>query len=331
MSQQDKAQQEVAEQRLHRALDYAVRCLKDEAQAILDLIPQLDDNFERALRLMYECKGKVIVTGVGKSGHIASKIAATLASTGTSSFYINPLDAYHGDLGMITSDDVVIAISYSGQTDELLRIMPNVLQNGAKVIGMSSNPNSLLARHATCHLSIKVDHEADPLNLAPTSSTTASLALGDALACALIEVRQFKRNDFARYHPGGSLGRQLLTAAKDVMLTDNLPVISPQTLLGEAVITISDGKLGLAVVEQDGAILGIVTDGDIRRAMQKHQEVFFKTEAKQIMSVNPKCVAPETSITAVQDLMQQNKIHSVLVVDEKQHLLGIVDSFLCLL
>ena len=187
--------------------DYAIQCIKDEAKALLDLIPKIDRNFEDAVELIYRCHGKVIVTGVGKSGHIGAKIAATLSSTGTPSFFINPLDVYHGDLGVMTRDDVVLAISNSGQTDELLRFIPMVLHMDIPIIGMSGNPDSLLAKYSTCHINVSVDKEACPLNLAPTSSTTATLAMGDAIAVALMEKRNFKPQDFAQFHPGGELGK----------------------------------------------------------------------------------------------------------------------------
>ena len=189
--------------------DYAIQCIKDEAKALLDLIPKIDRNFEDAVELIYRCHGKVIVTGVGKSGHIGAKIAATLSSTGTPSFFINPLDVYHGDLGVMTRDDVVLAISNSGQTDELLRFIPMVLHMEIPIIGMSGNPNSLLAKYSSCHINVSVDKEACPLNLAPTSSTTATLAMGDAIAVALMEKRNFKPQDFAQFHPGGELGKRL--------------------------------------------------------------------------------------------------------------------------
>ncbi|MBP5715835.1 MAG: SIS domain-containing protein, partial [Bacteroidales bacterium] len=196
-----------------------IDCLQQEAEAILELVPRMGEEFERAVRLILDCKGKVIVTGVGKSGHIGHKIAATLASTGTPSFYLNPLDAYHGDLGMIAAGDVVMAISYSGNTDELLRFVPLILDRRIPIIGISGNPDSLLARYSTVHLNIAVDREADPLNLAPTSSTTATLAMGDALACALIRLRNFKETDFAQFHPGGSLGKRLLGRVREFMAT----------------------------------------------------------------------------------------------------------------
>lgn len=305
----------------------AIKCLRDESEALLELIPYIDESFDKTIELILKCKGKLIVTGVGKSGHIGAKIAATLSSTGTPSFFINPLDAFHGDLGVIMKDDVVLAISNSGQTDELLRFLPYLLERQIPVIGMSGNPESLLAKYSTTHLNTAVTHEACPLGLAPTSSTTAALAMGDALACALIVARGFKASDFAQFHPGGTLGRRLLTKAKDVMRTDDLPVISPDMKLGEAVIHVSRGRLGLCVAVSNEKICGLVTDGDIRRAMEKSQNVFFKRTVADIMSVHPKCVGPETKITEIERIFQQFKIHSVLVVDADNHLLGIVDSF----
>ena len=305
----------------------AIKCLRDESEALLELIPYIDESFDKTIELILKCKGKLIVTGVGKSGHIGAKIAATLSSTGTPSFFINPLDAFHGDLGVIMKDDVVLAISNSGQTDELLRFLPYLLEREIPVIGMSGNPESLLAKYSTTHLNTAVTHEACPLGLAPTSSTTAALAMGDALACALIVARGFKASDFAQFHPGGTLGRRLLTKAKDVMRTDDLPVISPDMKLGEAVIHVSRGRLGLCVAMNNEIICGLVTDGDIRRAMEKSQDVFFKRTVADIMSVHPKCVGPETKITEIERIFQQFKIHSVLVVDADNHLLGIVDSF----
>ena len=305
----------------------AIKCLRDESEALLELIPYIDESFDKTIELILKCKGKLIVTGVGKSGHIGAKIAATLSSTGTPSFFINPLDAFHCDFGVIMKDDVVLAISNSGQTDELLRFLPYLLERDIPVIGMSGNPESLLAKYSTTHLNTAVTHEACPLGLAPTSSTTAALAMGDALACALIVARGFKASDFAQFHPGGTLGRRLLTKAKDVMQTDDLPVISPDMKLGEAVIHVSRGRLGLCVAVSNEKICGLVTDGDIRRAMEKSQDVFFKRTVADIMSVHPKCVGPETKITEIERIFQQFKIHSVLVVDADNHLLGIVDSF----
>ena len=221
---------------MKQARQYAIQCIQDEAQAVLELIPQLDENFDKAVELMYNCHGKVIVTGVGKSGHIGAKIAATLSSTGTPAFFINPLDVFHGDLGVITQDDVVLALSNSGQTDELLRFIPMVLHMKVPLIGMSGNPHSLLAKYSDVHIKVKVEKEACPLNLAPTSSTTAALVIGDALAIALMQERNFKPRDFAQFHPGGELGQRLLTTAADVMRSDEMPVIPKEMHLGEAII-----------------------------------------------------------------------------------------------
>ncbi len=310
--------------------DYAIQCLKDEAQAVLDLIPQLDENFERAVQMIYQCKGKVIVTGVGKSGHIGAKIAATLASTGTPAFFINPLDVYHGDLGVMTHDDVVLALSNSGQTDELLRFIPMVLHMNVPIISMTGNADSLLAKYSNAHISVHVQREACPLNLAPTSSTTATLAMGDALAIALMQVRGFKPRDFAQFHPGGSLGKRLLTTARDVMRTDDLPILPADMHLGEAIILVSKGKLGLGVTLADGRVSGLITDGDIRRAMERWQAEFFDRTVADIMTVAPKCVLPDTKVTEIQRIMQRNKIHSVLVIDHERRLLGVVDHYSCM-
>lgn len=307
--------------------DTAIKCLRDEAQALIDLIPNIDADFDRTIELILNCKGKLIVTGVGKSGHIGAKIAATLSSTGTPSFFINPLDVFHGDLGVIQPGDVVLAISNSGQTDELLRFLPYLIESKIPVIGMSGNPASLLARNATVHLNVCVAREACPLGLAPTSSTTATLAMGDALACALIEARHFKASDFAQYHPGGTLGKRLLTKARDVMHTEALPVISAEMKLGEALIHVSKGRLGLGVACKDNVVEGLITDGDIRRAMESRQDNFFRLTVADIMTKTPKLVKPDTKITEIDRIMCQHKIHSVLVVDENKHLIGIVDSF----
>ena len=311
--------------------DYAIQCIKDEAQAVLDLIPKMNEEFDRAVELMMQCQGKVIVTGVGKSGHIGAKIAATLASTGTPSFFVNPLDVYHGDLGVMSAGDVVIAISNSGQTDELLRFIPMVLHMEIPIIAMTGNPESLLAKYSTCHLNVSVAKEACPLNLAPTSSTTATLVMGDALAVALMEQRNFQPQDFAQFHPGGELGKRLLTTAQDVMITENLPLLTEDMHLGEAIILVSKGKLGLGVAIDNGHVIGLITDGDIRRAMEKWQAKFFDRTVGDIMTRTPKTVGPQTKIAEIQKTMNEHKIHNVLVVNDEHQLLGIVDRYACVL
>ena len=311
--------------------DYAIQCIKDEANATLALIEQLDENFDKAVELMYRCKGKVIVTGVGKSGNIGAKIAATLSSTGTPAFFANPLDVFHGDLGAMTKDDVVLALSNSGQTDELLRFIPMVLHMNIPIIGMSANPKSLLAKYSTTHIKVWVEKEACPLNLAPTSSTTAALVMGDALAIALMEVRKFRPKDFAQFHPGGELGKRLLTTAQDVMRSEDLPIIPKEMHLGEAIIHVSNGKLGLGVSIENDKVIGLITDGDIRRAMEKWQAKFFDHTVEDIMTRTPKTVLPNTKIAEIQSIMHQYKIHTVLVCDKEQRLLGVVDHYSCML
>lgn len=311
--------------------DIATQCLHDEAEAILQTIPQLDEAFDHAVELMLHCTGKVVVTGVGKSGHVGAKIAATLASTGTPSFYLNPLDAFHGDLGMVAENDVVLALSNSGMTDELLRIIPSLKERHVPIIGISGNAESLLARHADVHVLLHVAHEACPLNLAPTSSTTAQLALGDAMAVTLMEARHFDAGDYAQFHPGGSLGRRLLTTARDVMRTEDLPTVPTTMPLSEAVICVSRSRLGMVVPVVDDKVVGIVTDGDVRRAMERLKQDFFTVTVGDVMTTTPKCVPETMKISEIQRLMQVNKIHAVLVTDQQRRLLGIVDSFSCMI
>uniref|UniRef100_A0AB33JMU5 KpsF/GutQ family sugar-phosphate isomerase n=1 Tax=Prevotella sp. GTC17262 TaxID=3236797 RepID=A0AB33JMU5_9BACT len=307
------------------------QCIRDEAEALLELIPQLDHNFEDAVEMMYNCHGKIIITGVGKSGNVGAKIAATLASTGTPAFFINPLDVYHGDLGVMTQDDVVLALSNSGQTDELLRFIPVVLHMNVPIISMTCNENSLLAKYSNVHVKVRVKKEACPLNLAPTSSTTAALAMGDALAIALMQVRGFKSRDFAQFHPGGELGKRLLTTAEDVMRSNDMPIISESAHLGEAIIDVSKGKLGLGISLQDGKVSGLITDGDIRRAMERWQADFFNHTVSDIMTREPKTVLPNTKITEVQRIMHKYKVHTVLVTDTDNKLLGVVDHYSCMI
>ena len=311
---------------------YAIQCIRDEAEALLELIPQIDDNFDAAVSMMFNCHGKIIITGVGKSGHIGAKIAATLSSTGTPAFYINPLDIFHGDLGVMTSDDVVLALSNSGQTDELLRFIPMVRHMHVPLIAMTGNEHSLLAKYSDIHLKCRVTKEACPLNLAPTSSTTAALAMGDAIAIALMQVRKFKPRDFAQFHPGGELGKRLLTTAADVMRSDDMPIIPEDMHLGEAIIHVSKGKLGLGVsLSPDNTVTGLITDGDIRRAMERWQAQFFDRTVSDIMTRTPKTVLPTTKITEILRIMHKYKIHTVLVVDTNQHLVGIVDHYSCMI
>lgn len=313
-------------------LKYGKECLREEANAVSSLINKIDENFANAVEMIYQCKGKVIVTGVGKSGHIGEKIAATFSSTGTPSFFLNPLDAYHGDLGAITTDDIVLAISNSGNTDELLRIVPMLLHRNVPIIGMTSDTTSLLAKYSSVLICVSVDKEACPLNLAPTSSTTAQLAMGDALAVSLMNIRNFQIDDFAQFHPGGHLGKRLLLTASDIMRTEDLPLIPEDMHLGEAIIHVSKGKLGLGIsTDENKKVLGLITDGDIRRAMEQWQEKFFNRKVGDILTREPKTVKPETKVTSILDLMHHHKIHMVLVTDINNCLLGVVDHYSCMI
>ena len=306
------------------------QCLRDEASAILATLDHIDDSFEKAVDLIFNCKGKCIVTGVGKSGHVGRKIAATLASTGTPAFFLNPLDAYHGDLGMVSKNDVVVAISYSGNTDELLRIIPTLSERNVPIVGISGDINSLLSQYSTVHLNIPVEREADALNLAPTSSTTVTLVVGDALACALEQKRNFKSEDFARFHPGGSLGRQLLTKVEDKMVKTNLPTIAIHTKACDAIFEISKNKQGIAVVMDGDEIVGAITDGDIRRAMLRCKESFFSLLVDDVMSSQPKTIQAKAKLSEAEALMRKYNIHSLIVVDEQRKLVGIIDYFNCI-
>lgn len=305
---------------------YAIDAINTEAKAVAGLTANLDGDFEGAVRAILESEGKVIVTGMGKSGLIGKKIAATFASTGTPSFFLHPGEAYHGDLGMIEPKDIVLAITYSGTTDEVLKLIPFVKHRGNKLIAMTGNPSSLLAKNADYHLNIAVEKEACPMNLAPTSSTTATLVMGDALAVALIRERGFHEEDFAVYHPGGSLGRRLLTHVSDVMRTD-VPRVDPAMRLGDVIISISAARLGIATVVEDGKLAGVITDGDIRRAMAKYQSDFFSIEAGQVMSTSPKTVSPTERVSVVEEMMHRFKIHSLIVTGEQKEVLGVVEFF----
>jgi arabinose-5-phosphate isomerase len=307
----------------------AIQCLQDEAQALLGLIPSLSDDFDNAVELIYHCKGKVIVTGVGKSGHIGAKIAATLASTGTPAFFVNPVDALHGDLGMITKDDIVLALSNSGQTDELLRVIPFLLKRNIPLIGMSRNPESLLAQYSNYHVMVKVEKEACPLNLAPTSSTTAALAMGDAIACALINLRGFQEQDYAQFHPGGSLGKRLLMRVLDVMRSDDLPVAAKDDMVADVFIKISEGRLGLVAIVEDNKLLGIVTDGDIRRTIQKNKNSFLEFNMKDIMNTKPITINMDAKLVEAEIIFKERNINNIIVLDDQERLAGILEYKEC--
>ena len=296
-------------------LTVAKQVFATEAQAVADLADQLDDQFAGAVQAVLNGQGKVIVCGMGKSGIIGKKIAATLASTGTPSFFMHPGEAYHGDLGMVTSDDVFLAISNSGETDEVVKLVPFLRDNQNTLICMTGNPNSSLAKAAHFHLNISVHKEACPLQLAPTSSTTATAAMGDALAVTLMESRGFAPEEFARFHPGGSLGRRLLRRVLDEMQTEGLPLIDASADVLSLIDAMSKGALGMAIVQSSQG-LGIVTDGDIRRALEQHGQQVFSQTAADLMSLNPASVPPETRVEDALALMEQRQITRLLVLSE---------------
>ena len=308
-------------------LDVAKDALQTEADALLRIKRDLGDEFVRTVETILACNGKVIMTGMGKSGLVANKIAATLASTGTPSFYMHPGEAFHGDLGMISKGDIVIALSYSGETDEVLKIVPFIHDNGNFLISMTGNCNSSLAKNSDIHLDVKVEREACILHLAPTTSTTAQLALGDALACSLMKVRNFTSMDYARLHPGGSLGRRLLMTVGNVMHRNDLPIVDENCSATEMIQRISQGGLGLIVICREGEILGIVTDGDVRRAMESKQAEFFNIRPMDIASTTPKMIHPEEKLIEAEKMMTQHKINSLLVVDNDKHLVGVIQIY----
>lgn len=307
-------------------LEIAKEVFEKEVQAILDLAKNLDENFNQAVNLMLNTKGRCIVSGMGKSGHIGAKIAATLASTGTPSFFIHPGEALHGDLGMLTSEDVLIAISNSGETEEILKIIPAIKKRKIPLIVMCGKKNSTLVKQGDIFLNIAVEKEACPLQLAPMSSTTATLVMGDALAAALMKIRNFKPDDFALFHPGGSLGRKLLTKVKDLMVSSNLPIVHPDTEFNDLVDVMTSGKLGLCVVLENEKLVGIITDGDLRRALKASDKPRFDFKAKEIMSINPKVVDADAMASEAEEIMLKYKIKEI-IVEKEERVVGIIQLY----
>lgn len=308
-----------------RAVALARTTLQIESDAIVALHARLatDDSVGRAVALLLQCKGRVVVSGIGKSGHIARKIAATLASTGTPALFVHPAEAAHGDLGMVTSEDAFIAISYSGESSELMAIMPVVKRMGGVLISMTGKPNSSLAQLADVHLDVSVEKEACPLNLAPTASTTVTLALGDALAVALLDLRGFKEEDFARSHPGGALGRRLLTHVHDVMRSgERVPQVPVQASLLQALEEMTKKGMGMtAVVDADNRPVGVFTDGDLRRMFERVQD-FTQVAIRDVMHAQPRSIAPERLAVDAVAVMEQFRINQMLVVDADGKLVG---------
>jgi len=307
-----------------KALGLAV--IKNEAEAVSALTDRINNDFARACCYMLACEGRIIVTGMGKSGHIGGKIAATLASTGSPAFFVHPGEASHGDLGMVTDKDVVLALSNSGETAELLTILPMIKRQGVPLIAMTGNPNSNLAREADVHLDISVKQEACPLNLAPTSSTTATLAMGDALAIALLESKGFTEMDFARSHPGGSLGRRLLLHIGDIMHSGpDVPVVNQDAQLRDALIEMTNKGLGMtAITDSQGKLTGIYTDGDLRRTLDKELDI-HSCKVRDVMHKGCKTATADMLAAEALQIMQENKINALLIVDEQQRLTGAIN------
>ncbi|MAD43080.1 MAG: arabinose-5-phosphate isomerase [Arcobacter sp.] len=308
-------------------LSIAKEVFEIEAKEIASLSNLLSDDFEQSINAVLNTTGKFIISGMGKSGIIGKKIAATLASTGTPSFFLHPGEAYHGDLGMIEKDDIILLISNSGETDEVLKLIPFLKNQENITISMTGKPNSTLAQNTNYHLNVAVEKEACPLQLAPTSSTTATLVMGDAIAVALMKLRDFQDKDFAQFHPGGSLGRRLLTKVENVMKKDNLPISSKDINIKEVIHKITDGKCGLVVVLEDSKIAGVITDGDIRRAMESSEDNFFSLNADDLMSKNPKTINKNEKLTVASDIMNQNKVNSLLVIDDELNFVGVVQMY----
>lgn len=308
-------------------LTLAREMLHKEAEALTHMATELDEQFIGAVDRILACTGKVILTGMGKSGLIGRKIAATLASTGTPSFYLHPGEAFHGDLGMISSEDVVLALSHSGETDEVLKIVPFIHSNGNVLISITSNPESTLAKNSDLHLNACVKEEACILHLAPTTSTTAQLAMGDALAIALMKARDFTAMDFARLHPGGSLGRRLLMTVGNVMRKNDLPIVAPNCGATEMIHRMTRGGLGLIVIVDEGNIVGIVTDGDLRRAMESLQAKFFDINVMDIATRSPKSINKNAKLIDAEKMMTQHKVNSLLVTDDDGELCGVIQIY----
>ncbi len=308
-------------------LGVARRAVHTEMLALQHLEETLDDNFATAVEMILSSRGKCIITGMGKSGLVGRKIAATLASTGTPSFFLHPGEAFHGDLGMISKEDIVVALSYSGETDEILKIVPFIHSNGNRLISMTGNAESALAKNSDIHLDVGVKEEACILHLAPTSSTTAQIAMGDALAVSLMKMRDFTSFDFARLHPGGSLGRRLLMTVGNVMRSHDLPVVAPDCSAADMIHAISKGGLGLIIICDGERIEGIVTDGDVRRAMERLRGEFFNIRARDIATPNPKTIAPGEKLIEAEKLMTRSKVTSLLVTGDDGKLQGVIQIY----
>lgn len=305
-------------------LSYANEALSLYAQSIHRLNQNLGQQFNQAVEMILNCEGRVVVAGIGKSGLVGKKMVATFASTGTPSFFLHPTEAFHGDLGMLKPIDVVILISYSGETDDVNKLIPSLKNFGNPIIAMTGNAHSTLGKHADITLDISIEREACPNNLAPTTSSLITMALGDALAIALIKARDFKAEDFARFHPGGSLGRKLLCRVRDVMQT-KLPITTPLATFSDCLNVMNEGRMGVAIVMQDTRLLGIITDGDIRRTLAKFGAESLSKTAEQIMTQNPKTILDTTFLAQAEEMMKEKHIHSLIALNEQGKVSGIVE------
>lgn len=301
--------------------------LTTQAQALMGLADRVDTQFSQAVTMMLNTKGRVIICGMGKSGIVGKKIAATLASTGTPSFFMHPGEAFHGDLGMVQQDDLLILISYSGETEEVIRLLPSLQSFGNQSIAIVGNPSSTLAQHCDCVLDIAIDREVCPNNLAPTTSTTMTIAMGDALAVALMQCRDFQPQDFARFHPGGSLGRKLLTRVRDLMHKDNLPFCSPETSLQDAIAVMTQGRKGVVLIKEGERLAGIFTDGDLRRAMLKDAAGMLSKTMSELMTANPKTISQDTMIVEAEERMLRDKITLLVAVDDNKNVVGLLEIY----
>ncbi len=311
---------------MNNSIKLAQKVFKEQAQALLKISENISEEYTKAISILLETKGKVIVSGMGKSGHIGRKIAASLSSTGSSSFFVHPGEAYHGDLGMFQKDDTAILISYSGETDELVKIVPVLKKIGLKIISITGKRKSTLAKHSDAVLLVEVEKESCPHNLAPTTSTTATLAMGDAITVTLMTLKKFKPEDFAFRHPGGSLGRQLLTTVKDLM-HKKVPLVNKNLEIENVIHKMTKGKLGLVVVVEEENLVGIITDGDLRRAVENHSEKVFKLKAKDIMTINPVSIIEDKKIGEAEDLMRAKHINALIVTDQEKKIVGVLQFY----
>ena len=305
-------------------LQIARETLSVESQALAQLSQRLDDEFSQVVDLILACEGRLVIGGIGKSGLIGKKMVATFASTGTPSFFLHPTEAFHGDLGMLKPIDIVMLISYSGETDDVNKLIPSLKNFGNKIIALTSNKNSTLARHADYVLDITVEREVCPNNLAPTTSELVTLALGDALAVSLITARHFQPADFAKFHPGGSLGRRLLCKVKDQMQT-RLPITTPDTNFTDCLTIMNEGRMGVALVMENQQLKGIITDGDVRRALTANGADTLNKTAKELMTSSPKTIHENEFLAKAEDLMKEKKIHSLVVVNDENNVVGLVE------